>query len=163
MDAPPTVSVVCTASAYAKAAGNLREICVRKAQSHHAKHEVEDVQVDMLLIDDTKENTVLMLSENMCNIGKEFADLHSIHTVSADNVSSKLCAALSAGYMMGKNDKFKDNVKRIVLVMVTDEVEGVRGLVDEVSTVCTNENSFCEVCEINFDDTNRQNMLHILD
>ncbi|KAK3234669.1 hypothetical protein CYMTET_55219 [Cymbomonas tetramitiformis] len=162
-DERPTVHVVCTASAYVRASGNLHEICLKKLHKCYNDSCVDSVRVEMILVDDTKENMVLMLSENMCNIGREFSELHSLFTISSENLAAVLCTGLCATYIMGKNENVEDNSKRIVVIMVTEGAQQIRALVEEMLTVSVNENAYCEVCELKDNDpTMSENDLEIL-
>ncbi|KAK3245786.1 hypothetical protein CYMTET_2718 [Cymbomonas tetramitiformis] len=147
-DECPTVHVVCTASAYVRASGNLHDICLKKVHKYYKESCIESVRVEMILVDDTKENMVLMLSENMCNIGREFSELHSLFTISSENLPAVLCTGLCATYIMGKNETVDDNNKRIVVIMVTEGAQRIRSLIDEMLTISVNEKAFCEVCEL---------------
>ena len=109
----------------------------------------------MALVDDTKEKLVLMISENLCNIGREFANLDDLHTIQSDAVSSTVAAALCASHIIGHQHVERDEETPhpqidIIMVMVTAESESIRDVIaDLVHCAPSARVVHYHVCELN--------------
>ncbi|KAK3255102.1 hypothetical protein CYMTET_35729 [Cymbomonas tetramitiformis] len=121
----PFMYLVCTASAYARASGDVNEVCMRYAKNMGAADDGTDVSIEMILIDNTENEEVFMLSKNICNIAREFDKMRDMCTVSTQGLSGAAGVALCMSYLIGKNTQAVDESRAPLrlLAMVTEDVQ----------------------------------------
>ncbi|KAK3284445.1 hypothetical protein CYMTET_3906 [Cymbomonas tetramitiformis] len=141
------VYLVCTASAYVRASGSLYEACLKMARREHGE-ELASVIVNMTLVDNSQEETVLVLSENICNIANEFSDLHDLAAVQSNGIPAVLTTAICASKIVGAYDSDPDTACCNILLMVSDQAELLKDLVEDVIVSATKDDLRWEIFSV---------------
>lgn len=116
------VRVVCTASAYVRSSGNLHTICSRRYDDSEEsprtspRPNAEPPRVHLTLVDDSSEKAVTMISENIGNIGLEFANLEGLDCIEAEDSTSLHAACMCAAQTIRKAARVEDGCRVVLLI-----------------------------------------------
>ncbi|KAK3246113.1 hypothetical protein CYMTET_44334 [Cymbomonas tetramitiformis] len=141
------VHLICTASAYVRASGGLYDACLKMVRHQH-DNETECVVVNMTLVDNTEEQTVLVLSENICNIAKEFSDLGELTSVKCEGLPALLSTVMCASYIIGKCDLEENADTCNILILVTENALSLRALMEDVIATAHKDKLYWEICHV---------------
>lgn len=154
-EADIVVHLVCTASAYVRASGGLYDACLKMARREHG-NDIDAVTVNMILVDNSNEETVLVLSENICSIAKEFSDLHDLAAVQSGELSAVMSTAMCASRIVGHYDTDPESASCNILLMVSENADTLKDLLEDVVSSAAKEDiqwEILSVCEFVADDT----------
>ncbi|KAK3251029.1 hypothetical protein CYMTET_2578 [Cymbomonas tetramitiformis] len=134
-DAPTlsTLQIVCPTSAYVRASGNMLHLCAQTLQDDAAADDnrvTNSHNVNLMLVDDSKECVVTVVSENIANIGQEFKMFEDFEFVDAGDIPSLhatcMCAANLIGGLMSIGDAAD------VILLLNDQRELALSLLGDV-------------------------------
>ncbi|KAK3243036.1 hypothetical protein CYMTET_47305 [Cymbomonas tetramitiformis] len=141
------VHLVCTASAYVRASGSLYDACLKMTRREHSE-DIESVIVNMTLVDNSDEETVLVLSENICNIAKEFSDLHDLSAIHPEGLPAVLSTAMCASRIVGAYDSDPESACCNILLIVSEHAEVLKDLMEDVIVSATKDDLRWEIFSI---------------
>ncbi|KAK3251043.1 hypothetical protein CYMTET_39587 [Cymbomonas tetramitiformis] len=111
-------------------------------------HDNTDTSIDMIMIDNTENEEVFMLSNNICNIAKEFDKMRDMRTITTEGLSGAVGVALCMSFLIGKNRQAMNEIETPLrlLAMMTEDVQEFTVSTQNVTRVTDETNILWDVC-----------------